>query len=162
MYGLDDRYRGVKGKREVVFVNRSGHHPPGLPAGQKADIVSIWDDGVERRVQGLHPAGVRYPGRPGRRLLPGNEPAGAAGKHGEGSHTPTSKFIAIRLEAASETGSDHGQVGLIRLSASGRLRGQAHIANALQCAGTACKARFSNAFLKLKHFPAPIKKAAFS
>jgi anaerobic selenocysteine-containing dehydrogenase len=52
IYGLDDRYRGVKGQRDVLFVNEADIIRLGF-AGQKADIVSLWDDGRERRVKGF-------------------------------------------------------------------------------------------------------------
>ncbi|MNC52333.1 putative oxidoreductase [compost metagenome] len=53
LYGLDDRYRGVKGMREVVFVNPADIQRLGLTPGQKVDLLSLWDDGIERRVQGF-------------------------------------------------------------------------------------------------------------
>jgi hypothetical protein len=86
-----------------LFVNEADIIRLGFKPGQKADIVSLWDDGLERRVKGFT-------------LLAFDIPAGQAAAYpevnplvplestGDGSHTPTSKFVAIRLEAASETG----------------------------------------------------------
>ncbi len=103
IYGLDDRYRGVKGQRDVLFVNEADIIRLGFQPGQKADLISIWDDKRERRVKGFT-------------LLPFDIPAGQAAAYypevnplvplesvGEGSSTPTSKFVAIRLERSTES-----------------------------------------------------------
>lgn len=45
LYGLDDRYRGVHGMREVLFANEQDIRHLGFEPGQKVDIVSLWDDG---------------------------------------------------------------------------------------------------------------------
>ncbi len=103
IYGLDDRYRGVKGQRDVLFVNEADIIRLGFQPGQKADLISIWGDNRERRVKGFT-------------LLPFDIPAGQAAAYypevnplvplesvGEGSSTPTSKFVAIRLERSAES-----------------------------------------------------------
>ncbi|MFD4180889.1 FdhF/YdeP family oxidoreductase, partial [Rhodococcus sp. NPDC058514] len=55
IYGLDDRYRGVKGGRRVIFVSAADLAELGLADGAAVDIVSEWTgpDGVlqERRVR---------------------------------------------------------------------------------------------------------------
>ncbi len=51
IYGLDDRYRGVKGQREVVFANEADIRRLGYQPGDKVDLVSLWSDGIERRVR---------------------------------------------------------------------------------------------------------------
>jgi formate dehydrogenase major subunit len=48
LYGLDDRYRGVKGGRRVVFVNPDDLRDLGYAEGDLIDLVSEWHDGVER------------------------------------------------------------------------------------------------------------------
>lgn len=40
IYGLDDRYRGVKGGRRVVFINPADIDTLGLSAGDRIDLVS--------------------------------------------------------------------------------------------------------------------------
>jgi molybdopterin-dependent oxidoreductase alpha subunit len=103
IYGLDDRYRGVKGQRDVLFVNEADIVRLGFQPGQKVDISSIWGDEHVRRVKGFT-------------LLPFDIPAGQAAAYypevnplvplesvGAGSSTPTSKFVAIKLERASES-----------------------------------------------------------
>ena len=104
IYGLNDRYRGVKGQRDVLFVNEADIIRLGFKPGQKADIVSIWDDGVERRVKGFTLLAFDIPSGQAAAYYPEVNPLVPLESTGDGSHTPTSKFVAIRLEAASETG----------------------------------------------------------
>src|SRR5262249_32740941 len=42
IYGLDDRYRGIKGGRRVIFVNPDDVSELGLADGARVDIVSEW------------------------------------------------------------------------------------------------------------------------
>ena len=104
IYGLNDRYRGVKGQRDVLFVNEADIIRLGFKPGQKADIVSLWDDGVERRVKGFTLLAFDIPAGQAAAYYPEVNPLVPLESTGDGSHTPTSKFVAIRLEAASETG----------------------------------------------------------
>src|SRR3979490_2886122 len=102
IYGLDDRYRGVKGQRDVLFVNEADLIRLGFKPGQKADIVSIWDDGHERRVKGFTLLAFDIPAGQAAAYYPEVNPLVPLGSTGDGSHTPTSKFIAIRLEVATD------------------------------------------------------------
>ena len=104
IYGLDDRYRGVKGQRKVLFVNEADIIRLGFKPGQKADIVSIWNDGRERRVKGFTLLAFDIPAGQAAAYYPEVNPLVPLESTGDGSHTPTSKFVAIRLDAASETG----------------------------------------------------------
>ncbi|MCP2064877.1 FdhF/YdeP family oxidoreductase [Pseudomonas laurylsulfatiphila] len=104
IYGLNDRYRGVKGQRDVLFVNEADIIRLGFKPGQKADIVSLWDDGVERRVKGFTLLAFDIPAGQAAAYYPEVNPLVPLESTGDGSHTPTSKFVAIRLEAASESG----------------------------------------------------------
>jgi molybdopterin-dependent oxidoreductase alpha subunit len=104
VYGLDDRYRGVKGQRDVLFVNEADIIRLGFKPGQKADIVSIWDDGRERRVKGFTLLAFDIPAGQAAAYYPEVNPLVPLESTGDGSQTPTSKFIAIRLEAARDNG----------------------------------------------------------
>ncbi|POF39979.1 CbbBc protein [Pseudomonas laurylsulfativorans] len=104
IYGLNDRYRGVKGQRDVLFVNEADIIRLGFKPGQKADIVSLWDDGVERRVKGFTLLAFDIPAGQAAAYYPEVNPLVPLESTGDGSDTPTSKFVAIRLVAASETG----------------------------------------------------------
>ncbi|WNW14308.1 FdhF/YdeP family oxidoreductase [Pseudomonas sp. DTU_2021_1001937_2_SI_NGA_ILE_001] len=103
IYGLDDRYRGVKGQREVVFANEADIMRLGFQPGQKVDLVSLWGDGLERRVKGFTLLAFDIPAGQAAAYYPEVNPLVPLESVGAGSHTPTSKFIAVRLERASET-----------------------------------------------------------
>ncbi|MBH3429203.1 FdhF/YdeP family oxidoreductase [Pseudomonas alkylphenolica] len=102
IYGLDDRYRGVKGQRDVLFVNEADIIRLGFHPGQKADIVSLWSDGCERRVKGFTLLAFDIPAGQAAAYYPEVNPLVPLESVGDGSHTPTSKFVAIKLEAASD------------------------------------------------------------
>ena len=101
LYGLDDRYRGVRGMREVLFVNPDDIHALGFEPGQKVDVLSLWDDGIERRVNGFTLLAYDTPAGQAAAYYPETNPLVPLASTGVGSHTPTSKFIAIRLLAAA-------------------------------------------------------------
>ena len=103
IYGLDDRYRGVKGQRDVLFVNEADIIRLGFKPGQKADIVSLWGDGCERRVTGFTLLAFDIPAGQAAAYYPEVNPLVPLDSVGEGSHTPTSKFVAIKLQAPRET-----------------------------------------------------------
>lgn len=101
IYGLDDRYRGVKGQRDVLFANEADIIRLGFNPGDKADIVSLWNDGRERRVKGFTLLAFDIPAGQAAAYYPEVNPLVPLESVGDGSHTPTSKFVAIKLEAAS-------------------------------------------------------------
>ncbi|HEY2049622.1 MAG TPA: FdhF/YdeP family oxidoreductase [Caulobacteraceae bacterium] len=51
IYGLNDRYRGVFGRRDVVFVNAEDLASIGLEHGDRVCVESAVADGVERRLE---------------------------------------------------------------------------------------------------------------
>ncbi|MGQ7816770.1 FdhF/YdeP family oxidoreductase [Metapseudomonas furukawaii] len=104
IYGLDDRYRGVRGQREVVFANEADIRRLGFEPGQKVDLVGLWDDGVERRVAGFSLLAFDIPAGQAAAYYPETNPLVPLESYGDGSYTPTSKFVAIRLEAARDSG----------------------------------------------------------
>ncbi|CAH0131791.1 putative oxidoreductase Rv2900c [Arthrobacter sp. Bi26] len=98
IYSHNDRYRGIKKGRHVVFVNPDDIAELGLADGQYVDIRGVHDDGEERIVRKFRV--VSYPTARGcaaayypeaNVLVPLNHTA-------EGSNTPVSKAVIIRLE----------------------------------------------------------------
>jgi molybdopterin-dependent oxidoreductase alpha subunit len=100
VYGLNDRYRGIKGGRRVIFVNADDLAAYGLRDGDVVDVVSVFVDG-ERRAEGFR--AVQYP-----------TPRGCAAAYypeanvlvpldatAEVSNTPAFKSSVIRLEPAA-------------------------------------------------------------
>jgi molybdopterin-dependent oxidoreductase alpha subunit len=100
LYGLDDRYRGIKGERRVVFMNARDIQARGLAEGEIVDLVG--EDGK---------ASVRV--APAFKVTAYDIPAGCAAAYfpetnvlvpvdsvAEKSNTPTSKFIPITVRRA--------------------------------------------------------------
>ena len=48
-YAPNDRYRGIRNGRRIVLVNPVDLEELGLADHQLVDLVSTWEDGVERR-----------------------------------------------------------------------------------------------------------------
>jgi molybdopterin-dependent oxidoreductase alpha subunit len=97
IYGLNDRYRGVKGGRRVVLVHPDDLESRGLRDGDHVDLVSEWDDG-ERRAERFR--ATSYPTARGCAAAYFPEANGlvALDNTAVGSNTPASKSIVIRLE----------------------------------------------------------------
>ncbi|TAA64143.1 FdhF/YdeP family oxidoreductase [Shinella sp. JR1-6] len=103
VYGLDDRYRGVYGERQVIFIHPEDLKAMEAEAGDRVDVVGAHNDGIERVARDF-------------RFVPYDVPRGSiAGYYpelnvlvplssaGEESDTPTSKSIMVsfrRCEAA--------------------------------------------------------------
>ena len=100
VYGLDDRYRGVKGGRRVVFVNEHDLAVRGLGDGDLVDLVSVWADG-ERSAKGFR--AIAYPTPRGcvATYFPEANVLVPLDSTAIGSNTPTSKSVIVRLEKAS-------------------------------------------------------------
>ena len=97
IYGLNDRYRGVKGGRRVVLVHPDDLEERGLHDGDHVDLVSEWDDG-ERRAERFR--ATSYPTARGcaAAYFPEANALVPLDSTAEGSNTPTSKSIVVRLE----------------------------------------------------------------
>jgi anaerobic selenocysteine-containing dehydrogenase len=99
IYGLDDRYRGVHNGRRVVFVHPDDLAAHGFADGATVDLVSEWTDGSQRRAAGFR--AVAYPTARGcaAAYFPEANVLVPLDSTAEGSQTPTSKQIIIRLES---------------------------------------------------------------
>lgn len=97
IYGLDDRYRGVKGGRRVVFVNPADLHTMGLAAGDRVDLVSEFD-GQERRAKDFLIVEYSTPQGNAAAYYPETNPLVPLDHTAEKSNTPVSKAVVIRLE----------------------------------------------------------------
>ncbi|HEV2170431.1 MAG TPA: molybdopterin dinucleotide binding domain-containing protein, partial [Candidatus Binatus sp.] len=58
IYSNNDRYRGVYGQRDVIFLNDNEIRRRGLKPGQRVDIHTLSSDGIERIVRSFKV--VRY------------------------------------------------------------------------------------------------------
>ncbi|MHB2027799.1 MAG: FdhF/YdeP family oxidoreductase [Acidimicrobiales bacterium] len=100
IYGLDDRYRGIKGGRRVVFVNAEDLSERHLHDGDLVDLVSVWSDG-ERWAKGFRAVAYPTPRGCAATYFPEANVLVPLDSTAIGSNTPTSKSIVIRLERAS-------------------------------------------------------------
>jgi molybdopterin-dependent oxidoreductase alpha subunit len=101
VYGLDDRYRGIKDGRRVVLVNPEDARELGLADGAYTDLVSEWHDGRERRA--AHFRVVHYPTARGcaASYFPETNVLVPLDSTAEVSNTPTSKSVVVRFEPDS-------------------------------------------------------------
>ncbi|MEV6264599.1 FdhF/YdeP family oxidoreductase [Streptomyces sp. NPDC051784] len=98
IYGLDDRYRGIKGGRRIVMVNPDDARALGLADGSYTDIVSEWTDGTERRAPGFRV--VHYPTARGcaAAYYPETNVLVPLDATADTSNTPASKSLTVRFE----------------------------------------------------------------
>jgi len=101
LYGLDDRYRGVYGMRDVLFINEQDIRRLGFEPGQKVDLISLWGDGRERKVTAFTLVAYDIPTGQAAAYYPETNPLVPLDSYGEQTFTPTSKFIAIQLQASA-------------------------------------------------------------
>ncbi|QDH11099.1 FdhF/YdeP family oxidoreductase [Nocardioides dongxiaopingii] len=99
IYGLDDRYRGVKNGRRVVFVNPDDIRHLGWEDGDLVDLVSEWDDGSERTAPAFRIVAYDQPIGCAAAYYPETNPLIPLDSKAEGSNTPTSKSVVVRLQA---------------------------------------------------------------
>ncbi|QTJ67393.1 FdhF/YdeP family oxidoreductase [Rhodococcus sp. ZPP] len=105
IYGLDDRYRGVKGGRRVLFINTDDLAALGFTDGDRVDLVSEWttpDGTVQERRAGDFRL-VPYPTPVGNvaAYYPETNPLIPLDHVAAVSNTPVSKAVLIRLERRS-------------------------------------------------------------
>jgi molybdopterin-dependent oxidoreductase alpha subunit len=99
VYGYDDRFRGIKGTRMVLLMNRNDIRRLGLAEGDTVTAITDSTDGVRRALDGL-------------RVTPYAIPVGCVGAYypeanvllplshyAEGSKTPAAKSIPVTLHA---------------------------------------------------------------
>jgi molybdopterin-dependent oxidoreductase alpha subunit len=104
IYGLDDRYRGVYGERNVVFMNPQDVADLGFSGDEQVDIIGHFDDDVSRIA-------------PKFRVIPYDIPRGCVAGYypelnvlvphqsfGDKSYTPASKSVPVRFRKSVDDG----------------------------------------------------------
>lgn len=108
IYGLDDRYRGVKGGRRVVFVNPADIASLGLADGDRVDLISEFTDSTgelqERRAKDFLVVPYSTPVGNAAAYYPETNPLVPLDHVAAKSNTPVSKAIVIRLERGGKEG----------------------------------------------------------
>lgn len=103
IYSLNDRYRGIKRGRHVIFVHPDDLAELGLEDGQQVDIFSEWKNEPDRVLRGFR--AVAFPTARGcaAAYFPEANVLVPLDSTAIGSNTPVSKAVVIRLEAAETT-----------------------------------------------------------
>jgi molybdopterin-dependent oxidoreductase alpha subunit len=98
VYGLDDRYRGIRGERRVIFMNAADMVELGLVERQVVDLISEWHDG-ERVAEAFIVVPYDLPRRNCATYFPEANALVPLGSVADRSNTPTSKSVVIRVRA---------------------------------------------------------------
>jgi anaerobic selenocysteine-containing dehydrogenase len=96
VYGLDDRYRGISGMRDLVFLNPHDLTDLGVKPGQRIDVTSHWSDG-ERHLKGFRAIPYDMPRGMAAAYFPEANVLVPVGHVAEGSGTPASKSIEVSI-----------------------------------------------------------------
>jgi len=105
IYGLNDRYRGVRNERRVVFMNPEDIAEQGLVDRQLVDLISEWIDG-ERVVESFIVVPFSLPRRCAATYFPEANPLVPLDSIAERSRTPTSKSVVIRVRPRAKLVAD--------------------------------------------------------
>jgi molybdopterin-dependent oxidoreductase alpha subunit len=96
IYGLDDRYRGVRGYRRVLFISREDLQRLDLRDGDFVDVHSVWHDG-ERMAPAFRLVAYDIPPGCLAAYFPETNALVPIDSFAEHARTPTSKDIPVRL-----------------------------------------------------------------
>jgi molybdopterin-dependent oxidoreductase alpha subunit len=98
IYSLNDRYRGIKKGRKVIFVHPDDLAALGIDNGELVDVHSEFTDNVDRVVHQFK--AVAFPTSRGcaAAYFPEANPLVPLDFTAQGSNTPASKSVVVRLE----------------------------------------------------------------
>jgi molybdopterin-dependent oxidoreductase alpha subunit len=96
IYGLDDRYRGIKNERRVVFMNASDMTQCGLKEGDLVDLLGEYN-GVHRKAEKFHALPFNIPEGCTATYFPETNCLVPIDSYADKSKTPVSKFIEISI-----------------------------------------------------------------
>jgi molybdopterin-dependent oxidoreductase alpha subunit len=101
VYSQDDRYRDVHGDRRVVFLNADDLAARGLRDGDRIDVETLVDDGIERRVLGFTARAWDLPRGCAAAYYPEASGLVAASVVSDGTRTPLYKEMPVRVTASA-------------------------------------------------------------
>jgi len=114
IYSFNDRYRGITGRRDVVFMNADDLRERGLQHGDRIDITSCTDGersdahGVTRRLTGFIAVEYDIPRGSAAMYFPEGNGLVALDSHDAMSGTPAYKSIPVRITAAHDPADQGG------------------------------------------------------
>jgi len=98
VYGYHDRFRGIKGTRRVILMNRNDMARLGLEEGEMVTLRTAVDDGVSREVSDMRVTPYDVPEGCCASYYPECNPLIPLWHHAERSKVPAAKSIPIRIE----------------------------------------------------------------
>lgn len=101
VYGLDDRYRGVFGRRDVIFISAADLEARGLQDGDLIDIHAVSESGPERAVLGYTAVAYNLPQGSVGGYYPEMNAVIALGHYDRLSGTPAYKGVPVRIVRAA-------------------------------------------------------------
>jgi molybdopterin-dependent oxidoreductase alpha subunit len=105
IYGLDDRYRGVRNGRRVVFLNPDDIRARDFESGSRVDLFSLYD-GEERVARNFTIVPYSIPRRCAATYFPETNVLVPVNYFADKSHTPASKSVVISIRSSGEKGQD--------------------------------------------------------
>ncbi len=96
VYGMDDRYRGIFGGREVVFMNREDMEAEGLSKGDLVELSNNYK--ITRKVAGFSVVPYDIPKGCIATYFPEANPLVPLHLHARRSHTPASKSVGVNIK----------------------------------------------------------------
>ncbi|BBH69151.1 molybdopterin oxidoreductase [Actinoplanes sp. OR16] len=101
VYSDDDRYRGLRNLRTVIFLNRADMERLGLSEFGHVDITSVAKDGSERSVYGYRAVGYDIPAGNAAGYMPEMNVLCPAGDYSAQSGQPLMKHLRVRVRPAA-------------------------------------------------------------
>jgi len=96
IYGLDDRYRGIKNERRVILMNRGDIERLGFKAGDIVDLFN-YHDNIERAAHKFIIIEFSIPEQCTATYFPETNVLVPIGSTADKSNTPTSKSVIIKI-----------------------------------------------------------------
>ena len=97
IYGMNDRYRGIKNERRVVFMNPKDIEKIGLKSQSKVNLINNCD-GKHREVNNFIVVPYEIPEGNIATYFPETNPLVPITSFAKGSLTPASKMVKVRIE----------------------------------------------------------------
>jgi molybdopterin-dependent oxidoreductase alpha subunit len=101
IYGLDDRYRGIRGARRVIFMHPEDLSERGLEDGDEVDVHSHAADGRDRMAPRFRAVAYDVPRGAAAAYFPEANVLVPIGSTARGSNTPSSKMVPVTVVPAT-------------------------------------------------------------
>ena len=103
IYGMDDRYRGIRGERRVIFMHADDIAERGLHANQVVDLTSHFE-GETRIARHFIVVPYEIPRKCAATYFPETNVLVPVNSVAERSNTPTSKYVVITVAPSTRQG----------------------------------------------------------